>query len=123
MLLLEDVHWADEATLELIRFLGRRLEGMPLLAVVTFRDDEVGPGDPLTALLGDLATAPSVDRMHLPLLSADAVATLVADAGSGLDAGALYRRTGGNPFFVTEVLAAGSTWTRPRRCATRCWPG
>ena len=108
VLLLEDVHWADEATLELIRFLGRRLEGMALLAVVTFRDDEVGPGDPLTALLGDLATAPSVDRMHLPLLSADAVATLVADAGSGLDADALYRRTDGNPFFVTEVLAAGS---------------
>ena len=108
LLILEDVHWADEATLELVRFLGRRLEGMPLLAVVTFRDDEVGPGDPLTALLGDLATAPSVDRMHLPSLSANAVATLVADAGSGLDADTLHRRTGGNPFFVTEVLAAGS---------------
>jgi DNA-binding CsgD family transcriptional regulator len=108
VLLLEDVHWADEATLELVRFLGRRLEGMPLLAVLTFRDDEAGSGDPLTALLGDLATAPAVDRMHLPSLSAGAVATLVADAGSGLDADALYRRTGGNPFFVTEVLAAGS---------------
>jgi DNA-binding CsgD family transcriptional regulator/tetratricopeptide (TPR) repeat protein len=108
VLLLEDVHWADEATLELIRFLGRRLDGLPLLAVVTFRDDEVGPGDPLTGLLGDLATAPSVDRMHLPALTAEAVATLVADAGSGVDAVALFRRTGGNPFFVTEVLAAGA---------------
>jgi DNA-binding CsgD family transcriptional regulator/tetratricopeptide (TPR) repeat protein len=109
LLLLEDVHWADEATLELVRFLGRRLDGLPLLVVATFRDDEVGPGDPLTGLLGDLATVPYVDRMHLPPLSADAVATLVADAGSPLEVAALYHRTGGNPFFVTEVLAAGAT--------------
>ena len=109
LLVLEDVHWADEATLELVRFLGRRLDGMPLLAVATFRDDEVGPGDPLTRLLGDLATVPYVDRMHLPALTAEAVASLVADAGSPLDASILHRRTGGNPFFVTEVLAGGAT--------------
>ena len=109
LLVLEDVHWADEATLELVRFLGRRLDGMPLLAVVTFRDDEAGAGTPLTALLGDLATAPFVDRMHLPPLTARAVEALVAQASSTLDAGALYRRTGGNPFFVTEVLASGAT--------------
>jgi DNA-binding CsgD family transcriptional regulator len=109
LLVLEDVHWADEATLELVRFLGRRLDGMPLLAVATFRDDEVGPGDPLTRLLGDLATVPYVDRMHLPTLTAAAVASLVADAGSPLDASTLHRRTGGNPFFVTEVLAGGAT--------------
>jgi predicted ATPase len=113
VLVLEDVHWADEATLELMRFLGRRLEGVPLLAVATFRDDQVGPGDPLTALLGDLATAPHVDRMHLPALSAEAVAALVADSGSGLDVDALFERTGGNPFFVTEVLAAGAVDTPP----------
>ena len=113
VLVLEDVHWADEATLELMRFLGRRLEGVPLLAVATFRDDQVGPGDPLTALLGDLATAPHVDRMHLPALSAEAVAALVADSGSGLDVDALFERTGGNPFFVTEVLAAGAVETPP----------
>jgi DNA-binding CsgD family transcriptional regulator/tetratricopeptide (TPR) repeat protein len=109
LLLLEDVHWADEATLELVRFLGRRLDGMPLLVVATFRDDEVGAGDPLTGLLGDLATVPYVDRMHLPTLTAEAVATLVTRAGSSLDVGALHHRTGGNPFFVTEVLAAGAT--------------
>ena len=109
LLILEDVHWADEATLELVRFLGRRLDGMPLLVLATFRDDEVGPGDPLTRLLGDLATVPYVDRMHLPTLTADAVARLVTQAGSPLDANALHRRTGGNPFFVTEVLAGGAT--------------
>jgi hypothetical protein len=76
---------------------------------VTFRDDEAGAGTPLTALLGDLATAPFVDGMHLPPLTARAVEALVAQASSTLDAGALYRRTGGNPFFVTEVLASGAT--------------
>jgi DNA-binding CsgD family transcriptional regulator/Tfp pilus assembly protein PilF len=109
LLVLEDVHWADEATLELVRFLGRRLDGMPLLAVLTFREDEAGAGTPLTTFLGDLATAPFVDRMHLPPLTAGAVEALVAQTSSSLDAGALYRRTGGNPFFVTEVLASGAT--------------
>ena len=109
LLVLEDMHWADEATLELVRFLGRRLDGMPLLAVLTFREDEAGAGTPLTTFLGDLATAPFVDRMHLPPLTAGAVEALVAQTSSSLDAGALYRRTGGNPFFVTEVLASGAT--------------
>jgi DNA-binding CsgD family transcriptional regulator len=113
LLLLEDVHWADEATLELVRFLGRRLDGMPLLLVATFRDDEVGSGHPLIGLLGDLATVPHVDRMHLPALTPDAVATLVAQAGSRLDVAALHHRTGGNPFFVTEVLATGATAAPP----------
>ena len=60
VLVLEDLHWADEATLELVRFLGRRLDGLPLLGVATFRDDEVGPGDRLTTLVGDLATTNGV---------------------------------------------------------------
>ncbi len=109
LLVLEDVHWADEATLDLLRFLGRRLDGLPLLVVATFRDDANGPGDPLTGLLGDLAGLPQVDRMHLPPLSVPAVAGLVAAATSPLDAADLHHRTGGNPFFVTEVLASPST--------------
>ena len=106
VLVLEDVHWADEATLELVRFLGRRLDGLPLLAIATYRDDEVGPQDRLTSVLGDLATVAGVARMHLPSLSADAVAALVATAESPLDPALLHERTGGNPFFVTEVLAS-----------------
>lgn len=107
VLVLEDLHWADEATLELVRFLGGRLDGLPLLGVATFRDDEVGPGDRLTALVGDLATTNGVARMHLPALSPSAVAALVESAGSPLEPASLHRRTNGNPFFVTEVLAAG----------------
>jgi DNA-binding CsgD family transcriptional regulator/tetratricopeptide (TPR) repeat protein len=99
----EDAHWSDGASLELLRFLGRRIGGLPVLFVVTYRDDEIGADHPLRLLLGDLATAPTVHRISVHPLSEKAVQRLVA--GSGRDATALYRLTGGNPFFVTEALA------------------
>ena len=105
LLLLEDVHWADEATLDLIRYLGRRMSGLPLLVVATFRDDEVAAAHPLAAIMGDLATTAAVTRMQLPLLTADAVAELARTFQRDIDAIALHRSTDGNPFFVTEVLA------------------
>ena len=107
VLVLEDLHWADEATMELVRFLGRRLEGLPLLGVATFRDDEVGPGDRLTTLVGDLATTNGVARMHLPTLSPSAVAALV-ESGRVQPSNRSHCTVvpNGNPFFVTEVLAA-----------------
>ncbi len=106
VLLLEDVHWADEATLDLIRYLGRRMDGQPVLVVATFRDDEVTSPHPLAAVMGDLATAVGVRRMQLPLLTAAAIAELARDADRDVDVAALHRSTDGNPFFVTEVLAA-----------------
>lgn len=107
VVIFEDVHWADEATLDLLRFLGRRIGGTHALLIATYRDDEVGPKHPLRAVAGDLATSQHVQRLQLPPLSAEAVARLAA--GTGLDATDLHRKTGGNPFFVTEVLAAGTT--------------
>ncbi|GGK41952.1 hypothetical protein GCM10008955_39680 [Deinococcus malanensis] len=101
----EDVHWADEATIDLLRFLGRRMGASRGLLIATYRDDEVGTRHPLRVLLGDLATLGAVRRMSLPLLPASAVAQL--SEGSGLDVVTLHRQTGGNPFFVTEILAAG----------------
>ena len=108
LLLLEDVHWADEATLDILRFLGRRLTGIRLLILATFRSEEVGGDHPLTVVMGDLAAVPGVVRMQLPALSVRGVRQLLDNAGSALDAGEVYQRTGGNPFYVTEVLAAGS---------------
>src|SRR5215203_2669458 len=99
----EDAHWADGATLELLRFLGRRIGGIPVLFIVTYRDDEIGTDHPLRLVLGDLATAPDVHRLNVRPLSEEAVQRLVA--GSGRDAATLHRLTGGNPFFVTEALA------------------
>lgn len=100
----EDVHWADQATLDLLRFIGRRAGGVRALVIATYRD-ELGPAHPLRILLGDLATQPRVRRMELAPLSPDAVALLAR--GSHMDPAHLYRKTGGNPFFVTEVLQSG----------------
>ncbi len=100
----EDAHWADGATLELLRFLGRRIGTLPVLFVVTYRDDEIGADHPLRLVLGDLATAPAVQRISIRPLSEAAVRRLAER--SGRDATTLHRLTGGNPFFVTEVLAA-----------------
>jgi DNA-binding CsgD family transcriptional regulator len=100
----EDAHWADGASLELLRFLGRRIGSLPILFVVTYRDDEIGPDHPFRLILGDLATAPAVHRVRVPPLSEAGVGQLAAD--SGRDIPTLHRLTGGNPFFLTEVLAA-----------------
>jgi tetratricopeptide (TPR) repeat protein len=100
----EDAHWSDGASLELLRFLCRRIGGLPVLFVVTYRDDEIGTSHPLRLVLGDLATAPTVYRLSLNPLSEVAVRRLAE--GSGRDAAALYRLTGGNPFFLIEALGA-----------------
>lgn len=104
VLLIEDIHWADEATLDLLKFLGRRMQQVPALLVITYRDDEIGPDHPLWFVLGDLPSR-TTKRLHLPPLSREAVATLARDAHHPGDD--LYRVTGGNPFYVTEALASG----------------
>jgi len=75
LMIAEDVHWADEATLDALRFIGRRITGTRSLVVVTYRDDEVGAGHPLRAVLGDLATTSECERLHVPPLST-AVSTI-----------------------------------------------
>ena len=99
----EDVHWADEATLDVLGLLGRRIESFPALLLATYRD-ELDRAHPLRVVLGELPSG-RVRRLQLLPLSSSAVATLAEREGA--DAEQLYRQTGGNPFFVTEVLAAG----------------
>lgn len=103
LLVFEDVHWADEATTDLLRYLARRLPTVPALVVATYRDDEIGRTHPLTALLGSLAGYRWVSRHTLKPLSRQAV-TLLA-AGHAVDAEELYQISVGNPFLVTEILA------------------
>jgi DNA-binding CsgD family transcriptional regulator len=105
VLVVEDVHWADEATLDLLRFLGRRLRGVPALLIATYRDEGLGDGEPLRAALGDLAALRSARRLGLAPLSPAAVGSLAAE--HGLAAAELYRLTGGNPFYVTELIRDG----------------
>jgi DNA-binding CsgD family transcriptional regulator/tetratricopeptide (TPR) repeat protein len=102
---LEDLHWADEATLDVFRLLARRAERVPALIVASYRDDELAPAHPLRIVVGELAMSHAISRLRLSALSLDAVARLAAPYG--VDPGELYRRTAGNPFFVSEVLAAG----------------
>ena len=105
VVVIEDVHWADEATLDLLSYLGRRIQHLAILLLITYRDDALVPNDPMRLTLGALASQRATRRLGLPTLSTTGVATLVQ--GSGIDAAELHRLTAGNPFFVTEVLQAG----------------
>jgi len=86
-----------------VRLLGRKVEGVPALVLVSYRD-ELDRVHPLRVLAGELSTSQAVRRLRVDPLSPEAVARLAEP--HGVDAVALYRNTGGNPFFVTEVLAA-----------------
>jgi DNA-binding CsgD family transcriptional regulator/tetratricopeptide (TPR) repeat protein len=104
LVVFEDVHWADEATLDLVKYLARRIVRLPVLLLLTYRDDELGADHPLRQVLGDLPPA-QLTRVTLLPLSQQAVAELACAAGRSADG--LHAATGGNPFFVTEVLASG----------------
>ena len=106
LLVLEDLHWADEATLDVFTLLVRRAESVLALVVGTYRDDALENAHPLRRVLGELATTTAVRRLKLAPLSPDAVGQLAAP--HGIDGRDLFEKTGGNPFFVVEVLAGDS---------------
>ncbi len=99
VLVLEDVHWADDATLDSIIVLGRRISTLPALLVLTFRRGEASPGHRLHATLGAIRAA-DTEVLELEPLSEGAV-TLLA----GENAAKVYAATRGNPFYVSELLA------------------
>jgi DNA-binding CsgD family transcriptional regulator/tetratricopeptide (TPR) repeat protein len=104
VLVIEDVHWADEATLDVVRLLARRIDSVPVLLILSYRDDQLDRVHPLRVVVGELpGEGRPLTRIALTGLSRTAVATLAGSAG--VDAAALHERTAGNPFFVTEVLA------------------
>jgi predicted ATPase len=103
VLVLEDLHWADEGTLDVLAYLARRVERAPVLVICTYRDGELEAGHPLRVMLGQLATVPGVQRLRLEPLSLDAVRVLADEAGR--DAQAVFTATRSNQFFVTELLA------------------
>ncbi len=101
--IVEDAHWADEATLDVMTFLARRIPQVAVLLVVSFRDDEVGAQHSLRRALSAIPSG-AVSRIELRRLSRAAVRALAGPDGEG---DAIYAATGGNPFFVTEVLSGG----------------
>jgi DNA-binding CsgD family transcriptional regulator/tetratricopeptide (TPR) repeat protein len=100
----DDMHLADEATLDVLRILARRVEHIPVLVTVTYRDDELDRWHPLRPVLGEVAAVAPVSRLPLARLSQESVHRMAPGDGLGEE---LYRKTLGNPFFVTEVLASG----------------
>ena len=103
MLVVEDVHWADEATLDVLRYVGRRIADLPAMLLLTYRDDEIANDHLLLRLLGALS-GEAVRRVRLAPLSRSAVASWAGRTGA--TASAVYRSTGGNPF---RLLARGLT--------------
>jgi DNA-binding SARP family transcriptional activator/tetratricopeptide (TPR) repeat protein len=103
----DDLHWADTASLEALAYLARRLRGSPLLLAVTWRPEETPPGHPARALLADAARAGLGRTIAPSRLGSDEVAELAAAAGAPAElAGRLFEETQGIPFFVVEYLDA-----------------
>jgi DNA-binding CsgD family transcriptional regulator len=118
IVIFEDVHWADQATLDLCKFLGRRIAHTCALLILVYRDDEIDRAHPLHNVLCDLPRE-TTTRLQVNPLSRQAVAKLARAARRRIPG--LFERTGGNPFLVTEILAAPGTgiphWVLDRTCA------
>ena len=99
---IEDAQWIDEASVDVLRFVARRIELVPLVLVLTYREGEVGPRHSLRPLLGDLARLESAATIRLPGLSVEAIRSLLRE--TPLDATSVLALTAGNPFFVTEIV-------------------
>ena len=104
VIVFDDAHWADQSTLDLLIYVGRRIDRTHAMLVLSFRDEELALSHPLRPMIGELPAAHTV-RIELPRLSERAVTTL-AQRALRSPAG-IHAVTGGNPFFVTEILRHG----------------
>lgn len=111
VLVLEDVHWADEAALDVVRYLVRRIVALPAALVLTYPDDALDPSHPLRQVLGLVSRSSEVTRLTLRRLSPAAVRDL--SAGTALDPDRVFGVTAGNPYFVGELLATGDAEAVP----------
>jgi DNA-binding CsgD family transcriptional regulator/tetratricopeptide (TPR) repeat protein len=110
VLVIEDAHWADSATLDVLRYLGNRVQNLPAVLLVTYRDDALARDHPLRGVLGALGST-AATRLRLTRLTSEAVRAMAAS--TNVDPTELFRLTGGNPFFVSEVLANPSAVVPP----------
>ncbi len=111
IVVVDDAQWADQATLDVIRLLASRLAGVRAAVIVAYRDDELDRWHPLRMVVGEIGAGQAIARIRLNPLSLDAVTDLAAPCG--VSPAELYDKTLGNPFFVTEVLAAGGVGVPP----------
>lgn len=113
VVLFEDIHWADEATLDFVKLLSRRIQNQKCLFLLTFRDDEVGARHPLKHIAAEMPTG-SFTKLFLRRLTEQAVVdwSIQCGSNSGKD---IFKLTQGNPFYVTEVLASNENGDIPER--------
>jgi tetratricopeptide (TPR) repeat protein len=107
VLILEDLHWAQPASVELLRFLIDEMQETRLLVVATYRDIEVSGAHPLTAVLQSPSYPPQVQRVALAGLSEEEIGQLIAALGHESSAALvtrIHRGSGGNPFFAAEIV-------------------
>ena len=116
VLVVEDIHWADPATIDVLRLLTRHVQGREVGVIATYRSDEVAANPDAAMLVGDLVSSPFAERLDLQPLSAQAVAELAGPAGPAV--AELMRLTGGNPLLVAESIAAGGGLPASVRDAT-----
>jgi tetratricopeptide (TPR) repeat protein len=112
LLIVEDIHWADRSTLDLLAFLGRNLRRERVVLLVTCRTDELHRRHPILSFLAELDRSPRIHRLQLrPLERSELAEQLAAIVGADLDPGQLDRiwlRSEGNPFYAEELLAGGA---------------
>ncbi len=114
LVVIDDLHRADEASLRLLAYLSETLWPAPIGMVVTWRDTEVAASSLAAGVIASLARAPGSRRCDLSGLSQDSIARWLAAAGlDGVDAGDLHARTGGNPLFVSESIQLLAHGSRP----------
>ena len=122
LLVLEDLHWADQSTLDLLAFLARRLRRQRILIVASYRSDELGRQPGLRRFLADVATAPTAQRLELPGLMRsemrEQVAGILGTPPSEELLDAVFRRSQGNPFFAEELVAVATRAAGRPTCAT-----
>ncbi|MGD9517021.1 MAG: AAA family ATPase [Mycolicibacterium sp.] len=118
VLVIDDLHWADQAVVDLLRFVLRRIRHTHSLVIGTVRDDDIGISHPMRALLGDVARSTSATSLELPPLSLGAVTKLVG--ARPIDPVGLHRITGGNAFFVVEMLDHAGSDLPPRSGTRSC---
>jgi DNA-binding SARP family transcriptional activator/DNA-binding GntR family transcriptional regulator len=122
VLVFEDLHWADESTLDLVAYLVHVVAGRRILVLATYRSDEVIPGDHLHRLMTGLVGTAAEGLQLEPLAREDVEALLLASPADTLPHplfAAIVQRSGGNPFFATELLAAAMRGERALPVALR----
>jgi DNA-binding SARP family transcriptional activator len=111
LMVVEDLHWASESTLQMLHYLARHLASHPILLLGTLRAEAVGRRHPLRSLQRQLGREGLAQLLHLPRLSSEALKAMVVEMSGAGEAVAplarrLYQETEGNPFFLTEIVKA-----------------